>query len=76
MLCLVDAIGGPILHTKLVELSLNDLHDFCILRVLLRDIHMQGALLNELLIQCLLLDEVVKLLVERVIEREAIVGIA
>jgi hypothetical protein len=37
---------------------------------------MQGALLDELLIQCLLLDEVVKLLVERVIKREAIIGIA
>lgn len=76
MLCLVNAIGGPVLHTKLVELSLNDLHDLCILRVLLRDIHMQGALLDELLIQCLLLDEVVKLLVERVIKREAIISIA
>lgn len=76
MLCLVNAIGGPVLHTKLVELSLNDLHDLCILRVLLRDIHMQGALLDELLIQCLLLDEVVKLLVEGVLEREAIISVA
>lgn len=73
---MVDAIGGPVLHAKLVELGLDDLHDLCVLRVLLGDFHVQGALLDELLVQRLLLDEAVELLVERVVEREAVIGVA
>lgn len=36
---LSDANGRPVLHTELVELGLNDLHDLGVLRVLVGDIH-------------------------------------
>ena len=75
MLVFVNAIGRLVLHTKLVELSLNDLHYLSILRILLGDFHVQGALLVDLQVQCLLLDEVVELFVEWVVKREAVIRV-
>lgn len=69
------AIDRTVLLAELMELGFDDLDDLGILRILVRDIHMQGALLDELLVQCLLLNVVVELLVERMIEREAIVDV-